>query len=254
MDNKKYPYFIKWENGRTIRIRGRRRVINDIHQHIRVVNMLDKLGLEFDIISNVLDKYRERLTGLPKPLNFKMTLTPSESLNFSPSLWFRKKTISLEKWLSSGRGVLFVSEKEIKKREIEGQNIRIGRLFTMIENSKTDGTSTDIWTGPNFNDYQITIPPIPHGYKGVVMENIKFMGRLNHIKQRGTTNHWCSDIDSSPHCLNWKFIDYKKLDKTMKYWKLSPLQIKFMKLEKLENDLEKGLINEGEYLIRVNRL
>jgi len=228
----------------------KKRKINDIHQHIRVVSMLDKVGLDYDIISVVLEKYRERLTGLPKPLNFTIELpTFCEGvLQLPPSLWFQK-TISLEKWIHyKFRISKKISEKEIQNKEKEGQEIRIKNLVRMVDNSKTDGTSTDIWC--HLDGSRITIPPIPHGYKGVVWENIKFMGRLNNTKQRGTTNHWCDLFGSD--CRG--FINYKKLDKTMKYWKLSPLQIKMNKLEILEKMVGDGVINEGEYLRRVNML
>ena len=66
---KTYPYSFTSESGKEFRVVGTHCwKVNDIHHDIRVIHLCDQVGLNFDIISLVLNAYRERLTGLPKPL------------------------------------------------------------------------------------------------------------------------------------------------------------------------------------------
>jgi hypothetical protein len=199
----KYPYYITNDKGKKFKISGTRCLkINDIHQHIRVVSMLDKLGLDFDVISVVLDKYRKRLTELPKPL-MKLDLYK----NFFPRNDTRCKRPN----------IIWLEEKFRNIRRIEVLN-------HMLENSKTDKTTTQSWrldtplhVLPNMvGTWRIDIPPIPFGFKGTVAENIKLIERLCLTEQRENTNHfcvhnkigWCGTYDHR------KFIDSKKLNKS----------------------------------------
>ena len=62
------PYTITTPSGKKVRVTGTKcLIINNIHQHTRVVHLCDQMGINFDIISLVLDAYRSRLTDLPKP-------------------------------------------------------------------------------------------------------------------------------------------------------------------------------------------
>jgi len=194
----KYPYYITNDKGKKFKISGTRCLkINDIHQHVRVVNMLDKLGLDFDVISVVLDKYRKRLTELPKPL-MKMGLYKNLFTQDSPS----------EKWIRSRERIMNIRRIEV--------------LNHILENSKTDKTITQSWrldtplhVFPNeVRRWRIDIPPIPFGFKGSVAENIKFIERLYLTEQRENTNHFCVPNKNSAIYDHRTFINYKKLNKS----------------------------------------
>ena len=199
----KYPYFITNKEGKKIKVRGTRCLkINNIHQHIRVVSMLYKVGLDHDVISLVYDEYKKR-SDFPKPLknlNINLPSFQEGCWKLSPRFWFQE-TVSLQEWIHLKHGMNGrVDEEEIKKREEKQNRYRIEKLFGIVESSKVSmtGPSEQLhWTREPRELIRVLVRPIPRGYKNSVMENVRFMGLLNGI-----------DIPSK--------INYKIMDREMK--------------------------------------
>jgi len=154
------------------------RKINDLHPHIRVLYVCDRVGLDLDVIFQVLDEYKVRLSGFPKLPEFS---------------WENTRVVRR-----------YPTEQTIRDLEKNLSERRFSRLGGWFQVEKSE---------------------IPYGFKGTIWENIRFMERLDHTQQRGTTNHWCLDLemDRNPRdrsvivtgLRNRDFINYKKMDKEL---------------------------------------
>ncbi len=167
------PYTIITPEGKKLRVtKTKCLIINDIHQHIRVVHLLDQVGLNFDVISVVLDKYRERLDSLPKPSRkifrqVKDRCIPSPDGNGN---WCNR--LQLIKWRSehlTGRDggnypLNFWAEREMT---IKG-------VFQQIYHSNLSPFVS--------GDLRTPFRSIPRGFKGSVMENYSLIERLNNTR------------------------------------------------------------------------
>ena len=165
------------------------KVINNIHQHIRVVNILDQVGLDFDVISVVLDKYRDRLSGLPKPFT---NLTPLGGWrpDWIPSTKMRRCV-----------GIYY------------GRGRSINRVNSVIYYSKLSPFVS--------GDLDTPSRSIPRGFKGSVMENWCLIDRLNNTRM---FKSFCVDgwsVLGEPGCrpAGWrsgiKPLNYKLMDKVI---------------------------------------
>lgn len=192
----RFPYLtpvgVVW--GRTILpTKPKVKVINNIHQHIRVVHLLDQVGLDFDVISVVLDKYRDRLSGLPKPLpnilsrpNFFETLKTQSELNIPDGF----SIVGLE----------------------NGRSLSINRVFQQIYHSNLSPFVS--------GDLETPYRTIPRGFKGSVMENWCLIDRLNNTRMfKSFLGNWELSKDKnlcrSDRTGRTKPFNYKLMDKVI---------------------------------------
>lgn len=180
------PYTINTPSGKKVRVTHTKcLIINDIHQHIRVVHLLDQVGLDFDVISVVLDKYRDRLSSLPKPLpNFFETLKNRNGL-------INRNGLQDGVWR-------------------DGRSLSINRVFQEIYHSNLSPFVS--------GDLNISYRTIPRGFKGSVMENWSLIDRLNNTMdftfrnlKSGKTTGLCRTSRNG----RVKPFNYKLMDKVM---------------------------------------
>ena len=186
----RFPYLtpmgVVW--GRTILpTKPKVKVINNIHQHIRVVHLLDQVGLDFDVISVVLDKYRDRLSGLPKPL--------PNILSFE-TLKNRRYTLGVGSVWGWG----------------DGRSLSINRVFEQIYHSNLSPFVS--------GDLETPYRTIPRGFKGSVMENWCLIDRLNNTRMfKSFQGDWSLSKDKnlcrSDRTGRTKPFNYKLMDKEL---------------------------------------
>ena len=161
------------------------KVINNIHQHIRVVHLLDQVGLDLDVISVVLDKYRDRLSGLPKPLKNHSLSGLFDILKTNPK-------DSLTGLIRQGRGVRLEGE--------DGRNYSIQRVFQQIYHSNLHRFVS--------GDLETPYRTIPRGFKGSVMENWCLIDRLHNTKFFSGDKNLCrSSRNGRIQPFNYKLMD-----------------------------------------------
>ena len=161
------------------------KVINNIHQHIRVVHLLDQVGLDFDVISVVLDKYRDRLSGLPKPLPNILSRP-----NFFENLKNRLGSCQILSWKLEG-GWRY------------GRSLSINRVWNQIYHSNLSPFVS--------GDLETPYRTIPRGFKGSVMENWCLIDRLHNTKFFSGDKNLCRSSRNG----RIKPFNYKLLDKVI---------------------------------------
>ena len=190
----RFPYLtpmgVVW--GRTILpTKPKVKVINNIHQHIRVVHLLDQVGLDLDVISVVLDKYRDRLSGLPKPLPNILSRP-----NFFETL---KNRIGPYEF-----SLVYLLE--------DGRSLSINRVFNQIDYSNLSPFVS--------GDLETPYRTIPRGFKGSVMENWCLIDRLNNTRMfKSFLGNWELSKDKnlfrSDRTGRTKPFNYKLMDKVI---------------------------------------
>jgi len=181
----RFPYLtpmgVVW--GRTILpTKPKVKVINNIHQHIRVVHLLDQVGLDLDVISVVLDKYRDRLSGLPKPLPNILSRP-----NFFENLKNRLGSCQILSWKLEG-GWRY------------GRSLSINRVWNQIYHSNLSPFVS--------GDLETPYRTIPRGFKGSVMENWCLIDRLHNTKFFSGDKNLCrSSRNGRIQPFNYKLLD-----------------------------------------------